>query len=96
MAPPYVGRGVIFLLKLFFTHDSRYAPWLAHTGRVSTTLLFGDQLAAVWPYGFVHLGPPLHRGLLHVPYHHHHLVNLAVEIYLPRCRTAEGHLDGSH
>ena len=34
MTPPYVGRGVIFfLLKPFFTHDSRYAPWLAHTGR---------------------------------------------------------------
>ena len=40
MAPPYVGRGVIFLLKLFFTHDSRYAPWLAHTGREYHTALW--------------------------------------------------------
>ena len=40
MTPPYVGRGVIFLLKLFFTHDSRYAPWLAHTGREYHTALW--------------------------------------------------------
>ena len=39
------GRGVIFfLLKLFFTHDSRTLPGFALPG-VSTTLLFGDQLA---------------------------------------------------
>ena len=45
MTPPYVGRGVIFfLLKLFFTHDSRTLPGFALPG-VSTTLLFGDQPA---------------------------------------------------
>ena len=45
MTPPYVGRGVIFfLLKLFFTHDSRTLPGFAPPG-VSTTLLFGDQPA---------------------------------------------------
>ena len=45
MTPPYVGRDVIFfLLKLFFTHDSRTLPGFALPG-VSTTLLFGDQLA---------------------------------------------------
>ena len=45
MMPPYVGRGAIFfLLKLFFTHDSRTLPGFAPPG-VSTTLLFGDQLA---------------------------------------------------
>ena len=45
MAPPCVGRGVIFfLLKLFFTHDSRTLPGFALPG-VSTTLLFGDQPA---------------------------------------------------
>ena len=45
MTSPYMGRGVIFfLLKLFFTHDSRTLPGFALPG-VSTTLLFGDQLA---------------------------------------------------
>ena len=29
---PTSVRDAIFLLKFFFTHDSRYAPWLAHTG----------------------------------------------------------------
>ena len=33
----------IFLLKLFFTHDSRYAPWPSPRLGVSTALLFGDQ-----------------------------------------------------
>ena len=37
---PTPVRGVIFLLKLFFTHDSRYAPWLAHTGREYHTALW--------------------------------------------------------
>ena len=44
------------------------------------------------PHRHLHLGPLLHRGLLHVPYHYHHLVELTVEIYLPRFRTAEVHL----
>ena len=45
MTSPYVGRDVIFfLLKLFFTHDSRTLPGFALPG-VSTTLLFGGQLA---------------------------------------------------
>ena len=45
MTSPYVGRGVIFfLLKLVFTHDSRTLPGFAPPG-VSTTLLFGDELA---------------------------------------------------
>ena len=41
MTSPYVGRGVIFfLLKLFFTYDSRYAPWLRPTGREYHTALW--------------------------------------------------------
>ena len=45
MTSPYMGQGVIFfLLKLFFTHDSRTLPGFALPG-VSTTLLFGDQPA---------------------------------------------------
>ena len=45
MMPPYVGRDdIFFLLKLFFTHDSRTLSGFALPG-VSTTLLFGDQLA---------------------------------------------------
>ena len=35
---------IFFLLKLFFTHDSRTLPGFAPPG-VGTTLLFGDQLA---------------------------------------------------
>ena len=34
---------VIFLLKFFFTHDSRYAPWPSPRPGMSTSLLVGDQ-----------------------------------------------------